>query len=232
MRKSSSYLAALLAAALLLAACTRSATSGTLPTVAPEGIGGGGEGTITDPTQAADATNSAVMQQLLIAGQTQTAQAIPLPAEVVATPLPIATAIPLPTEVVATPLPIATAIPLPTEVVAAPAATGPISYTVKSGDWLYQIAREHNVDPNALIAANPQINPNAVLEPGTVITIPGSTTPVPAAATTGEKTYLVKAGDNLFRIGLNNATTYVVLAQLNNIAAPYTVYPGQVLKLP
>ncbi len=222
MRKSSSYLAALLAAALLLAACTRSATSGTLPTVAPEGIGGGGEGAITDPTQAADATNSAVMQQLLVAGQTQTAQALS------GEPGGIAVS----TAVVSTPAALATAIPLPTSAPLPTAATGPIPYTVKSGDWLYQIAREHNVDPSALIAANPQINPNAVLEPGTVITIPGSSSPVPAAATTGEKTYVVKAGDNLFRIGLNNATTYLVLAQLNNIPAPYIVYPGQVLKLP
>jgi LysM repeat protein len=222
MRKSSSYLAALLAAALLLAACTRSATSGALPTVAPEGIGGGGEGAITDPTQAADATNSAVMQQLLIAGQTQTAQALS------GEPGAIAVS----TAVVSTPVALATALPLPTSTPLPAAATGPIPYTVKSGDWLYQIAREHNVDPNALIAANPQINPNGVLEPGTVITIPGSSSPVPAAATTGEKTYVVMAGDNLFRIGLNNATTYLVLAQLNNIPAPYTVYPGQVLKLP
>lgn len=222
MRKSSSHLAALLAAALLLAACTRSATSGTLPTVAPEGIGGGGEGVITDPTQAADATNSAVMQQLLIAGQTQTAQALSGEPGVIV----------VSTAVVSTPVALATAIPLPTSTPLPAAVTGPISYMVKSGDWLYQIAREHNVDPGALIAANPQINPNAVLEPGTVITIPGSSTPVPAAATTGEKTYVVKAGDNLFRIGLNNATTYLVLAQLNNIPAPYTVYPGQVLKLP
>ncbi|MBI5828671.1 MAG: LysM peptidoglycan-binding domain-containing protein [Chloroflexi bacterium] len=190
--------------------------------MAPEGIGGGGEGVITDPTQAADATNSAVMQQLLIAGQTQTAQALSGEPGVIV----------VSTAVVSTPVALATAIPLPTSTPLPAAVTGPISYTVKSGDWLYQIAREHNVDPGALIAANPQINPNAVLEPGTVITIPGSSTPVPAAATTGEKTYVVKAGDNLFRIGLNNATTYLVLAQLNNIPAPYTVYPGQVLKLP
>ena len=115
---------------------------------------------------------------------------------------------------------------------AAPAATGPKQYTVKSGDWLFEIARESGVSPQALIAANPQINPNAVLKPGAVLTIPGSSTPVPGSTTTGQKTYVVKGGDNLFRIALNNGTTYQTLAQLNSIPAPYIVFPGQVLKLP
>jgi len=44
--------------------------------------------------------------------------------------------------------------------------------------------------------------------------------------------YVVKPGDNLFRIGLNNNVAYQTLAQLNSIPAPYTVYPGQVIALP
>jgi LysM repeat protein len=42
----------------------------------------------------------------------------------------------------------------------------------------------------------------------------------------------VKPGENLFRIALNSGTNYQTLAQLNNIPAPYTVFPGQVLKMP
>lgn len=201
----------LLIAALWLGACTRPATTQTLPTEASGDPNTGGVDIA--------ATEAAIqaMQAILSAGQTHTAEAA----------LGIGgggeTAI------------AETATPLPTNT-PAPTATpeGPRTYTVQSGDWLYQIARNHNVDPKDLIAANPQINPNAVLQPGTVINIPaaGSSVPVPGATTTGQRTYVVKSGDNLFRIALNHNVDYQTLAQLNNIAAPYTVFPGQVLVLP
>ncbi len=203
-------LLSLLCVALLITACTRSATTQTLATPA-EGVGGGGEGIGggEDATQAVEATNAAAMQALLVAGQTQTAQA-----QLILGPTSTPTPPPTPEPTIA-----------PT--------SGVTSYTVKSGDWLYQIARDHNVDPKDLIAANPQLNPNAVLVPGTVLTIPvPGGAPPPGATTTGQKTYVVKSGDNLFRIALNNNVAYQTLAQLNNIPAPYTVYPGQVLALP
>lgn len=210
----------LLCSVLVLAACTRSATT---PTV-PEGDGGdptqgvvGGEPNVA-ATQAVEATNNAALAALLAAGQTQTAAAGGQPAATTAAPAGGASN--TPTQAVAA----ATTV--------APPATGPRQYTVKSGDWLFKIARENGVSPQALIAANPQIDPNAVLKPGTVLAIPGSTTPAPGSTTTGQKTYVVKGGDNLFRIALNNSTTYQTLAQLNSIPAPYTVFPGQVLKLP
>ncbi|MBI5349066.1 MAG: LysM peptidoglycan-binding domain-containing protein [Chloroflexi bacterium] len=210
-------IALLVCAALLISACTREATTDALPTNPPDGVGGGGE-----PAQ--QATNAAAMEQLFAQGQTQTAQA----------PLGLNTALPgaiTPTPLVAqqTPVPAATAIPAATAV---PAAGTPVSYTVQSGDWLYSIARKFNITPQALIAANPQINANTVLKPGTVLNIPSGSSPVPGAATTGEKTYVVKPGENLFRIALNSGTNYQTLAQLNNIPAPYTVFPGQVLKMP
>jgi LysM repeat protein len=225
MRKSLSYsisFSLLVCAVLVLAACTRPATT---PTV-PEDSGGGDVPVAGDANSAAtqaavDATNNAALSALLVQGQTQTAAAAtagtPQAAATTAVPAGGATNTPTAAVVATTP---------------APAATGPKQYTVKAGDWLYKIARENGVSPQALIAANPKINPNAVLIPGTVITIPGSSTPAPGSTTTGQKTYVVKGGDNLFRIALNNGTTYQTLAQLNNIPAPYTVYPGQVLKLP
>ncbi|MEK7439575.1 MAG: LysM peptidoglycan-binding domain-containing protein [Chloroflexota bacterium] len=210
-------IAILVCAALLISACTREATTDALPTSPPDGVGGGGE-----PAQ--QATNAAAMEQLLAQGQTQTAQAS----------IGLNTAVPgaiTPTPLVAqqTPAPAATAIPAATAV---PAAGAPVSYTVQSGEWLYSIARKFNITPQALIAANPQINANTTLKPGTVLNIPSGSSPVPGAATTGQKTYVVKPGENLFRIALNNGTNYQTLAQLNNIPAPYTVFSGQVLKMP
>jgi LysM repeat protein len=215
-----SFIALSLVAVMLLAACTRPAGTETLPTPSQEGIGGGGEGVDLGATE----TAVAVMQEILFAGQTQTAQAVlagsgggeGLPSATPTSPIIIATDTP------AAPPP-ATATPVP---------VNPSQYTVKPGDWLYKIARDHNVTPQALMAANPQINPNAVLQPGTVLNIPGAPGTGGGAGAPAGKTYIVQPGDNLFRIGLANGTTYLILAQLNNIPAPYTVYPGQVINLP
>lgn len=63
------------------------------------------------------------------------------------------------------------------------------------------------------------------------------TTPVAVAKPTlGDdemppETYVVKAGDNLFRIALNNGLGYRELAELNGIADPAEIKVGQVLRL-
>ncbi len=215
-----------LCAALALAACTRPAsTDSTLPTSTVEGVGGGGDsGT---PDQAATDAFVTNMNATLIAGNTQTAEAVLGGPKGVTTATPTAPAILLPT---------ATAQIQPVVPTATLAPSNPSQYTVQPGDWLYKIARDHGVDPHALISANPQINPNAILQPGTVLTIPGAVPPNGTGGGdnggAGGNTYTVKLGDNLFRIALNHGTTYQVLAQLNGIPAPFTVYPGQVLKLP
>ena len=45
-------------------------------------------------------------------------------------------------------------------------------------------------------------------------------------------TYTVVKGDTLYSIAFRNGTDFRQVAQLNGIAAPYTIWPGQVLKLP
>ncbi len=51
-------------------------------------------------------------------------------------------------------------------------AAGPIKYTVQEGDWIYKIARQFAVTPEAIMAANPAIKPN-MLTAGQVLVIPG-----------------------------------------------------------
>jgi LysM repeat protein len=79
--------------------------------------------------------------------------------------------------------------------------------------------------------------PEAVVE----TTIPADTGTTGTGATGGtpgggttvmEKTYTVKAGDTLSGIALKFGTTYGLIAQLNGIAPPYIIHPGQVLKIP
>lgn len=65
----------------------------------------------------------------------------------------------------------------PTPAVAAPAdqpaapAAGPTIHIVQSGDTVYSIARRYGVDPQAIIAANNLVNPNA-LSVGQQLVIP------------------------------------------------------------
>lgn len=46
-----------------------------------------------------------------------------------------------------------------------------------------------------------------------------------------ETSYTVKAGDTLSQIAEKFGTTYQELARINNIKAPYVIYPNQVLKV-
>ena len=48
---------------------------------------------------------------------------------------------------------------------------------------------------------------------------------------TQSKTYVVKKGDTLSSIAKKNGTTYQKLAEKNGIKSPYTIYPGQKIKI-
>ena len=45
------------------------------------------------------------------------------------------------------------------------------------------------------------------------------------------QTVTVRRGDNLYRLATNNGISALDLAMWNGIAAPYTIYPGQTLRL-
>jgi|GEM_PF-679176 len=223
----------LLIGGLVLAACTRSATTETVPaTQAPAATtdAGADAGPKGDPTMDALSTQ-------LFSGSTQVAGGGGLDAGQAATatpsPIPGVTQVVTPTVVVPTLAPVMTATP------AGAACASP--YTVKQGDWIYKIARECNLQPQAIIAANPGINPNR-LTPGQRLNLPGAApaptavvgataTPQPPAATC-KGTYTVKGGDNLFRIAFNCGFTTEQMAARNNIAPPYRIFPGQVLTYP
>lgn len=60
---------------------------------------------------------------------------------------------------------------------------GTVPYTVRAGDTFYQISISHNVSLDAILAANPGVNPDA-LQIGQVICIPtGPTPPTPPPTT-------------------------------------------------
>jgi len=121
-------------------------------------------------------------------------------------------------------------------------------YTVQPGDWFYAIARKCGVSPQALLAANPGMNPN-VLRPGQTLNMPagsgggapppppssGGATPPPSTgggSGSCSNPYTVQRGDTLYSIAQRCGTTAAALHAANNIPAPEYIFPGQQLRIP
>jgi len=97
------------------------------------------------------------------------------------------------------------------------------TYTVRPGDTLWKIATTYGTTIAALVAANKISDPN-LISPGQVLLIPEQS-PV-------NKTYTVMPGDTLWKISTAFKTTVTNLVQLNKIANPSLIYPGQLLLIP
>ena len=202
-------LGGLLALALMLPACTRSAS--TPPAE---------QGTSSSPLDSQQATMEAVRAALL----TQTAQA-----EQAA---PAATEVP--TQVVAPPE--ETDEP-DTEATAAP--TGGVEYveyTVKPGDWLFMIADSFGVDPQAIVDLN-GLASDSQIQPGLVLKIPPSTGQVstPSAGVTtaaGGTTHVVKPGEWVWQIARLYGVDPQAIIDANNLTNPGLIFPGMELVIP
>ncbi len=218
--KVSLYLILLVVVALLVTSCQRPAAPDV--TATPD-TGIGGQGT-TEPPQETPSVDvpTPVATELPTTVPTEEPTAEP-------TEVPTAVPTPVPT---AEPTPVPT--PVPTAVPTTPVQPGggETVYVVQDGDNLFRIALKYNMDYNTLARYNGITNP-ALIYVGQKIKIPPASlvqpTPTPGG---GATTYVVKAGDNLFRIALKYNMSYLYLAQYNGIAAPYIVYVGQVIKIP
>ncbi|TCI52885.1 LysM peptidoglycan-binding domain-containing protein [Exiguobacterium sp. SH1S21] len=98
------------------------------------------------------------------------------------------------------------------------------TYTVKSGDTLYSIARTYGVTVAALAAANKITNYNLIYV-GQNLIIPGTTAPTTVK-------YTVKPGDTLYKIATTYNTTVAKIAAANNITNINLISVGQVLTIP
>lgn len=110
------------------------------------------------------------------------------------------------------------------------AATG-ISYTVKQGDCLWLIARNHGVTVEALVSANGL--KSDLITPGQVLKIPGEnviSAPPPVSTTEGVK-YTVVQGDCLWLIARRHGVTVAAVKQANGLSFDL-LHPGQVLTIP
>ena len=87
--------------------------------------------------------------------------------------------------------------------------TNVTTYTVKSGDTLYSIAKKYNTTVNAITTLN-NLTSNT-LSIGQTLKIPTSTQNVT------EQTYTVKSGDTLYSISRKYNTTVSELINRNNL---------------
>jgi membrane-bound lytic murein transglycosylase D len=127
--------------------------------------------------------------------------------------------------------PVAAAEPTAEPSTAPPAA--PAVHTVRSGDTLWGIARQHGVTVPELAAAN-GIDTQTRLALGTRLTIPassGSYTRVAAAAETTRVTYHVQRGDTLSQIAERFKVTIRQLMGWNDLRSPRSLRAGQRLIL-
>jgi LysM repeat protein len=199
----------LIAVAVILGACTRSAS--TPPAATEEGE----EGTPSGLTSQ-QMTMEAVRNDLL----TQTAVAEAGGEEE-------ATATPEPTEET-------TAEATATEAATEAPAGAPATYTLKAGEHPYCIARRFDVDPNALLNEN-AIDRSTPISPGLTLTIPEGTSgfPPPRALREHPTTYTVGSGETIYSIAcLFGDVSPEAIAQANGLSEPYEVSSGTVLDIP
>jgi nucleoid-associated protein YgaU len=123
-----------------------------------------------------------------------------------------------------------------------------LSYTVKAGDTLSQIAKDQETTVAAFMAANPEITDPDRIQVGQVLVLPSDAKGyevfegVEGYSAAEGRTYTVKQGDHLLKIvreqygadlpdGAHNKIVDLIVRQ-NNLPDRDRIYPGQVLALP
>lgn len=104
------------------------------------------------------------------------------------------------------------------------------TYTVESGDTLFEIASRFDTSVNALVRANPEIEDPTLIFPGQELVLPGSLAVVPD---TGRRVYVVEAGDTLGEIALRFGTTVESVLDANpDIEDASRIFPGERFTIP
>jgi LysM repeat protein len=220
-----------LALALILAACDRPSAGTGLsnpPTTSAQDVNGQPtpDEAAVHAQETAEAGGNDILQP-----NTSTLEPTALPPlQPEATNAPEPTAVPAQPQPTGVPVDITQSTPAPTT--GQPGCTSP--YTVKTGDWLFSIGRACGVNPYAIAQANGIYPPYYFIYPGQQLVIPGgSPNPQPTTTPGGTgRTYVVKPGDNLFRIALSYGVSLQALAAANGIGNYNLIYVGQKLNIP
>jgi LysM repeat protein len=115
-----------------------------------------------------------------------------------------------------------------------PVTLTPGKHVVRAGETLYRIAVTYGTTVDALAQANSITNPSLIY-PGQEIVIPSGTSgtsPGTAEPLPGGTVYIVKPGDNLFRIALRYGLDQYYLARYNGIQNMSLISVGQEIRIP
>jgi peptidoglycan DL-endopeptidase LytF len=109
-----------------------------------------------------------------------------------------------------------------------PCPNGSTTYSIQPSDTFYSIARRFNVSLDALLAANPGINPDS-LQIGQQICVP--TLPTPTITCPGP-TYTIRPGDTLYSLAQTLGFTVQTILAANPGINPNFLEVGRILCLP
>ncbi|MDI6632120.1 MAG: LysM domain-containing protein [Bacillota bacterium] len=104
---------------------------------------------------------------------------------------------------------------------------GGFVYSIRAGDTFFSLARRFGTTVEALIAANPGVDPDR-LQVGQQICVPAPAPPAPCPGAT----YTVRAGDTFFNLARRFGTTVEALIAANPGVDPDRLQVGQVICLP
>ncbi|KNF07375.1 peptidoglycan-binding LysM [Gottschalkia purinilytica] len=102
-------------------------------------------------------------------------------------------------------------------------------YTVRRGDNFYTISRQFGLTVRELRAANPNVNPYALVV-GQRLCIP--TRPPVRRCPEGTRTYEIKRGDTFYSIAIRFNVSYSELTNLNPNIDPNNLRVGQIICIP
>lgn len=114
---------------------------------------------------------------------------------------------------------------VPPRAFAAPPQGAPETYIVQPGDTLFAIATRYRTTVAAIKQLN-KLGESDLIQVGQRLLIPASD------ALTTPTLYIVQPDDTLHRIALQYGTSVRALAQLNDLANPNMIAPGQALAIP
>lgn len=124
----------------------------------------------------------------------------------------------------------------------APTAKKATTYTVKSGDTLWGIAKKHSSSVSAIAKAN-GIKNTSYIRIGQKLTIPGSSSSAkatsssskasstPAKTTSTGSRHVVRSGETLSSIAKKYNTSTSAIQKSNSLSNPNLIYVGQVLTI-
>lgn len=109
-----------------------------------------------------------------------------------------------------------------------PLCPGGNFHVVKAGDTFYKLAQMYNISVDAIIKANPEINPNMLMI-GQIICIPVAPK---EKCPKGTIAYTIKKGDTLYLIAKKNNIPLSLLIKSNPGINPNNLIVGEIICIP